>query len=106
MGEEELGQPAQQYKLDEKLMKDLSSQMKSRHCSFEEDMKSLRDMLDGAQHPADIVRSVIHKMEIGRFGHQAASPRSRSRSPGGSRTTLARPRSDKTKFARPQTLLV
>merc|ERR1719384_3122187 len=83
MIDEELAQLAQRYQLDESVTKDLAAKMKRRHCSFEEDIRSLRGRLDGAEDAVDIVRKAIHEMDKGTFGGQGApTRRSRSRSAG------------------------
>merc|ERR1712150_446629 len=68
MMEEELSQLAEKYKLNERLTQDLGAQMKRRQCSFEEDIRSLRERLEAAQDPADGVRIAISEMEEGTFG--------------------------------------
>mmetsp|Transcript_75901 Transcript_75901/g.245763 ORF Transcript_75901/g.245763 Transcript_75901/m.245763 type:complete len:318 (-) Transcript_75901:85-1038(-) len=63
----EVQELAHNFKLDERITKDLDVQMKLRKATFEDDMKALWEILDGARNPAGLLRVKIREMEEGIF---------------------------------------
>jgi len=66
---------ARHFKLDERITKDLDVQMKRRKQSFEEDLKALWEILEGARNPAGLLRVKIREMEEGTFRGTATPDR-------------------------------
>lgn len=58
---------AHKFKLDDRITKDLDVQLKKRKATFDEDMKALWEILEGARNPAGLLRVKIREMEEGSF---------------------------------------
>jgi len=71
----EVTELAHHFKLDERITKDLDIQMKRRNATFEEDMKALYEILEGARNPAGLLRVKIREMEDGNFRGTATPDR-------------------------------
>merc|ERR1719382_2020745 len=63
----EVTELAHHFKLDERITKDLDQQLKQRTKTFEDDMKALWEILEGARNPAGLLRVKIREMEEGSF---------------------------------------
>eukprot|EP00929_Paragymnodinium_shiwhaense_P041498 TRINITY_DN21542_c0_g1_i1.p1 TRINITY_DN21542_c0_g1~~TRINITY_DN21542_c0_g1_i1.p1 ORF type:complete len:327 (-),score=95.67 TRINITY_DN21542_c0_g1_i1:142-1122(-) len=61
-----------EFKLDDKIVKDLDAQLKKRNC-VEDDVKALSSIIEGARNPAGLLRVKIREMEDGTF-RGAATP--------------------------------
>merc|ERR1719382_685380 len=71
----EVSELAHHFKLDERITKDLDQQLKRRSKTFEEDLKSLWEILEGARNPAGLLRVKIREMEEGVFRGTATPDR-------------------------------
>merc|ERR1719277_2982228 len=71
----EVQELAHHFKLDERITKDLDVQMKRRRQTFEEDLKALWEILEGARNPAGLLRVKIREMEEGTFRGTATPDR-------------------------------
>jgi hypothetical protein len=65
--EPEVTELVQHFKLDERIMRELDLQMKRRKGTIPEDIKALREILEGARNPAGLLRVKIREMEEGTF---------------------------------------
>lgn len=72
--EPEITELAQHFNLDERITKDLDTEMKKRNSTFEDDMKALWDILEGARNPAGLLRVKIREMEENTFRGGALTP--------------------------------
>merc|ERR1719512_180341 len=63
----EVQELAHHFKLDDRITKDLDQQIKRRNQSFDDDMKALWEILEGARNPAGLLRVKIREMEDGTF---------------------------------------
>lgn len=66
---------AHKFKLDERITKDLDVQMKQRKQTFDDDMRALWEILEGARNPAGLLRVKIREMEEGSFRGTATPDR-------------------------------
>ncbi|CAK0882569.1 unnamed protein product [Prorocentrum cordatum] len=71
----EITELAHKFKLDERITRDLDVQMKKRQGTFEDDMKALWEILEGARNPAGLLRVKIREMEEGAFRGTATPDR-------------------------------
>jgi len=71
----EVQEMAHHFKLDERITKDLDVQMKRRRQTFDEDIKALWEILEGARNPAGLLRVKIREMEEGTFRGTATPDR-------------------------------
>jgi len=71
----EVTELAHKFKLDERITRDLDVQMKRRQGTFEDDMKALWEILEGARNPAGLLRVKIREMEEGSFRGTATPDR-------------------------------
>eukprot|EP00440_Ansanella_granifera_P004453 gb/GFBE01004826.1/.p1 GENE.gb/GFBE01004826.1/~~gb/GFBE01004826.1/.p1 ORF type:complete len:320 (+),score=59.73 gb/GFBE01004826.1/:1-960(+) len=55
------------YKLDDRIIRDLNTQMHKRMESFDDDMKAIREILGQARNPAGMLRVKLREMEDGSF---------------------------------------
>jgi len=65
--EPEVQEFADHFKLDERITKDLAIQLNRRNNTFEDDLESLYQILEGARSPAGLLRVKIREMEDGSF---------------------------------------
>merc|ERR1719486_793794 len=70
--EAEVVELQKEFNLDDKIIKDLDTQLKKRN-SVEDDMKSINAIIEGARNPAGLLRVKIREMEEGTF-RGAATP--------------------------------
>jgi len=63
---------AHHFKLDDRITKDLDVQLKKRRESFDDDIKALWGILEGARNPAGLLRIKLREMEEGTFRGSAA----------------------------------
>jgi len=71
----EVTELAHHFKLDERITRDLDQQMKKRGGTFDDDMKALWEILEGARNPAGLLRVKIREMEDGTFRGTATPDR-------------------------------
>lgn len=71
----EVQELAHHFKLDDRITKDLDVQMKRRSQSFDDDMRALWEILEGARNPAGLLRVKIREMEEGTFRGTATPDR-------------------------------
>jgi len=71
----EVQELAHHFKLDERITKDLDVQMKTRKQTFDDDLTALWEILEGARHPAGLLRVKIREMEEGSFRGTATPDR-------------------------------
>merc|ERR1719277_2705108 len=71
----EVQELARHFKLDERITRDLDVQMKKRQGTFEDDMRALWEILEGARNPAGLLRVKIREMEEGTFRGTATPDR-------------------------------
>eukprot|EP00931_Biecheleriopsis_adriatica_P058075 TRINITY_DN34507_c0_g1_i2.p1 TRINITY_DN34507_c0_g1~~TRINITY_DN34507_c0_g1_i2.p1 ORF type:complete len:349 (+),score=64.26 TRINITY_DN34507_c0_g1_i2:68-1114(+) len=55
------------FKLDDRITRDLDTQMKKRTNTFDDDMKAVLEIMGGARNPAGLLRVKIREMEDGTF---------------------------------------
>lgn len=66
---------AHHFKLDDRITRDLDQQMKRRGPTFDDDLKALWEILEGARNPAGLLRVKIREMEEGTFRGTATPDR-------------------------------
>jgi len=71
----EVSELAHHFKLDDRITKDLDTEMKKRRKTFDDDMSSLWEILEGARNPAGLLRVKIREMEEGTFRGTATPDR-------------------------------
>lgn len=71
----EVTELAHHFKLDDRITRDLDQQMKRRGATFDDDMKALWEILEGARNPAGLLRVKIREMEEGTFRGTATPDR-------------------------------
>lgn len=70
----EVTELAEHFNLDERITKDLDVEMKKRKSTYDDDMKALWDILEGARNPAGLLRVKIREMEEHTFRGGALTP--------------------------------
>lgn len=73
--EPEVTELAHHFKLDERITRDLDQQLKKRSATFDDDIRAIWEILEGARNPAGLLRVKIREMEEGTFRGTATPDR-------------------------------